>query len=165
MPFIGPSLVADSKNLTMNGFIAWAINIVEETKKHKGCYFDAVHFLSGDCMLLTLNAILYKNTNYWGQYWPQPKQSAEALTSIFKAGAMSLNGVLSVRDCRWKGFLHGTDDFDLDKVRDYFFESEEQWSRLVEFKHVIDPMDVFTANLFCMGASSGKNGLTDTTEE
>ncbi|KAJ3058875.1 hypothetical protein HDU98_005060, partial [Podochytrium sp. JEL0797] len=186
MPFVGPSLVADSKNLTTNGFVAWAVNMAEETKKHKGCYLDAVYVLSGgkhsriasnaaaypnsfsfrgDCTLLTLHAILYKNTNYWGQYWPQPKQSAEALTSIFKAGAVGPNGVLSVRDRRWKGFPHGTDDFDLDKARDYFFESEEQWSRLVEFKHGIDPMDVFTANLFCVGASSGKKGLIDTAEE
>jgi hypothetical protein len=62
------------------------------------------------------------------------------------------NGCFTPQDRRFIWAPYG-DDWNLDENWQYFFDSREKFERIKKTKRELDPHDVFTPNLFCVGAS------------
>jgi hypothetical protein len=54
-------------------------------------------------------------------------------------------------DNRWLAFCG--EDEDLDLVHKYYYDTEEDYLELLRIKRTVDPYDIFTPNLYCVGAS------------
>jgi FAD/FMN-containing dehydrogenase len=81
-----------------------------------------------------------------------PQATAQTWANSMDASAFGPNGVLG--DQYRKLIWAPNGDRDLDRVRDLYFESEAVYQRILAVKRRIDPSHVFTANLFCVGAST-----------
>ena len=103
---------------------------------------------------------LYFGVGYLGRDWTEPKKAAESLVSMVKAGGIGPSGVLASKDRRLKAFVGNIDDNNMDKAREFFFDSQEQWQHVLDVKRKSDPQDIFTANLFCIGASASLDDKT-----
>ena len=55
------------------------------------------------------------------------------------------------KDRRWMAFPN--QDKNLDKVWEKYFNNKSDYLRVLKMKRMLDPTDVFTPNLFCVGAS------------
>ena len=61
------------------------------------------------------------------------------------------NALLGPEDRRWLAFCG--EDENLDRIHSHYYDSEEDYQGLLALKRQIDPKDIFTPNLFCIGAS------------
>jgi hypothetical protein len=104
-----------------------------------------------DLTILCFQYVHYDNTHYLGQSWTEPRDFSLAWVARTKAGAVGPKGVLGAEDHRWNAFPN--QDNNLDQVRALYFQSEAVYQRVLAVKRKVDPSDVFTANLFCVGAS------------
>lgn len=175
-PYVSGTWCGQSQSLATNGFARWASDITAQVQAEDGCYADFEWVVCGgkhsrnkgnaaanptsvawrDLTMLCFQYVHYDNTDYLRRDWRAPKEFAEAWVPRAKAGAIGPNGVLGTEDHRWNAFPE--QDNDLDRKRKHYFQSEEVYQRVLEIKRRIDPDDVFTPNLFCVGASRKYHG-------
>jgi hypothetical protein len=170
-PYVSGTWCGQSQQLKTNGFARWAADLTAQVQRQNGCYADFEWVVCGgkhsrnklnaatnptaiawrDLTLLCFQYVHYDNTSYLRQNWSEPKEFSLAWVERARAGAVGPNGIVAVDDRRWKAFPE--QDTDLDKERAYYFQSEEVYQRVLSIKRELDPNDVFTPNLFCVGAS------------
>lgn len=67
--------------------------------------------------------------------------------------AAKMAGEGGLFDCDHRMFAFPNQDEDLDAVHAHYYDSELVYLRVLKAKRTWDPRDVFTSNLFCVGAS------------
>lgn len=170
-PYVSGTWCGQSQQLTSNGFARWARDLTAQVQEQDGCYADFEWVVCGgkhsrnrtnaetnptsvawrDTTLLCFQYVHYDNTTYLGQDWSEPREFSEAWVARARAGAVGPRGIIGVDDRRWNAFP--TQDTDLDQERKHYFQSAAVYERVLGIKRALDPHDVFTPNLFCVGAS------------
>ena len=179
-PFIGSAWVGNSDvDLTKTGFVEWSIERAEKLMKHRGCYPDFEYALAGrkhskirlnalsnptsvtwlrQMSIFSMFYVHYDCTDYLGRDWPEPRRITEDWIEATTASATGPTGALGTKDHRMKAFPNPASG-DLDQ---FYFESEDEWRRLLNIKRKVDPNDVFTPNLFCIGAGTRREERAQT---
>ena len=119
---------------------------------HRDAGFMVLHYVHYE------NVVDEKDTDEW-------KKVALLNTAKWSAGVdKNFNG-----DKRWNMFPYQAGpknadeptsptnpnqiDRNLDKLKDHYFDNDDVYKRVLNTKRLVDPNDVFTPNLFCVGAS------------
>lgn len=169
-PYCSAVWIGDRIDTKSNGFIQFAVDLVEESNKHPGVYptheygpmggrfsknkssqFSSVSWRNNITMM-AMHYNHYDNTTYLGGSWPEPKESAKLLFDNAEKNAIGPSGCVSSKPMHWVAFPKDHDD--MDSVREYYFETEEQWVRVLKLKDLIDPDGIFSANLSSIGAGT-----------
>lgn len=175
-PYVSGTWCGQSMSLTTNGFARWGTEVTDQVEQQDGCYPDFEWVVCGgkysknrtnaltnptsvawrDLTILCFQYVHYDNTDLLGNEWKEPGEFSFAWVPKAKAGAIGPNGVIGTEDHRWNAFPE--QDNNLDKDRKYYFQNEQVYERVLAVKRWIDPNNVFTPNLFCVGASSKYQG-------
>jgi hypothetical protein len=173
-PYVSGTWCGDSQQTATNGFARWARDATAEVVAQPGCYPDFEWVVCGgrhsrnrqhpgvapsaiawrDLTMLCFQYVHFDNTDHFGREWAAPRAFAEAWVPRAKAGAVGADGVIGAHDRRWNAFPEQDDD--LDRERAHYFQSEEVYRRVLAVKRAVDPVGVFSANGFCVGA--GRRG-------
>jgi len=170
-PYVMSTWCGQSQEISTNGFCEWARDITYEGYQQSGCYCDFEWVVCGgkysknvtnlknnpcsipwrDTTILCFQYLHYDNTKN-GQPWKEPEEFSRKWVEQQKSKAIGTKGYIGKKDRRWNAFP-GTNDFNLDELREFYFESDESYQRVLMVKQRVDPDHIFTPNLFCVGAS------------
>ena len=167
LPFVKKVWLTTSTNLATNGFADWVSDKVDaiEAPLLNGCKVVAqMSALGGDCAFRNkdgrTSAAWRDSTFYveldvfYNSKAPfadrDPKQEAALWSTQCQDEAIGANGFFSKDDRRLIWAPHGVLNLDLEHGAYY---DEATYQRLLKKKRAVDPEDVFTPNLFCVGAT------------
>lgn len=170
-PYVSSTWCGDSQNLVEHNFAKWGMSITQPVIAQPGCYPDYEWVVCGgkysknknnsltnpssvawrDVKMLCFLYIHYDISDYFDNDWMEPKQYANDFVQRMESKGIGPNGVISKELRLWKAFPGA--NHSLDRDRKYYFESEEDYERVLRVKDRMDPNNIFTPNLFCVPVS------------
>lgn len=168
-PCVSAVYASTSTNLSRSGFAEWSAQIVRDVSKKQGLWPDIQWGgIGGKHSRMRTEhsknpcAIPHRGTNFFvfhyihydnvirGQDNDEPRQHALKNCKDVSAELTGEGGFMGC-DRRWLAFP--CQDEDLDSLHSHYYDSEYVYLRVLKAKRVWDPKDIFTPNLFCVGAS------------
>jgi len=177
-PYEKRCYMSNKTDLTTNGYVDWVVGRIDKVVQKKGTAIDVVvqiqpfggnnsryrlngrpelhhgcHSWRDDCTLVTVLDCFYQpksNTDptdsrlQWALNWQRGNDSGARTYICDEDRRLLWGSYASMEDPDAGANLHS--------VRHTYFDSEEKYQRLVEIKRRVDPLFIFTSNMFSVGA-------------